>query len=55
MTQEKIINIFETMIEYNLIDPVRAKYDKEYFVESIRRYIEAANITRSILHMSPLV
>jgi hypothetical protein len=55
MTQEKVIDIIDTMIEYRLIDPVRALYDKEYLVESVCRYIEAANIAREIMHMPPLV
>lgn len=55
MTQEKVIDIIDTMIEYGLIDPVRALYDKEYLVESVCHYIEAAHIAREIMHMSPLV
>lgn len=55
MTQEKVIDIINTMIEYGLIDPVRALYDKKYLVESVLQYIEAANLAREIMHMSPLV
>jgi len=55
MTEEKIIDIIDTMIEYQLIDPVRALYDKEYLVESVCHYIEAANVAREIMHMPPLV
>lgn len=55
MTQEKVIDVIDTMIEYKLIDPVRALYDREYLVESVSQYIKAANIAREIMHMSPLV
>jgi len=55
MTEEKIIDIIDTMIEYRLLDPVCALYDKEYLVESVLRYIEAANVAREIMHMPPLV
>ena len=54
MTQEKIIDIIDTMVEYRLIDPVRALYDKKYLVESVLLYIEAANIAREMMHMEPL-
>ena len=55
MTQEKVIEIIDTMLEYGLIDPVRASTDQEYLVESVLMYIESANIARKIMHMSPLV
>ena len=55
MTREKVIDIIDTMLEYGLIDPVRALTDQEYLVESILMYIESANMARKMMHMSPLV
>ena len=55
MTEEKIIDIIDTMIEYGLLDPTRALYDKKYLVESVLQYIEAANVAREIMNMPPLV
>ena len=55
MTEEKIIDIIDAMVEYGLLDSSRAVYDMDYLVESVLRYIEAANIAREIMHMSPLV
>lgn len=55
MTKEKVIDIIDTMLEYGLIDPVRALIDQKYLVESVLMYIESANTAREIMHMSPLV
>lgn len=55
MTREKVIDIIDTMLEYGLIDPVRALTDQEYLVESILIYIKSANMARKMMHMSPLV
>lgn len=55
MIKDKIKDIIETMIEYNLIDSKRAMIDEDYLVESVFMYIEAANKAREIMHMDPLV
>ena len=52
---EKVIrNIIITLIKSRLEDPVRLITDKAYATEQVMTYIQAANITREILHMSKL-
>lgn len=52
---EKVIrNIMITLIKSGLADPVRLIADKTYATEQIMTYIQAANITREILHMPKL-
>lgn len=52
---EKVIrNIMITLIKSRLADPVRLITDKAYATEQIMTYIQAANITREILHMPKL-
>jgi hypothetical protein len=55
MTEAKFRDIVETMIEYKLIDPVRAMIDREYLTERFWTYVEAANIARSMMHMEPIM
>lgn len=43
-----------TLIVEGLPDPVRIRFDADYCAESVAQYIEAANITRSVLKM-PLI
>ena len=52
---EKVIrNIMMALIKSGLADPVRLIADKTYATEQIMTYIQAANITREILHMPKL-
>lgn len=52
---EKVIrNIIITLIKSRLADPVRLITDKAYATEQVMTYIQAANITREILHMPKL-
>ena len=52
---EKVIrNIMIALIKSGLADPVRLIADKTYATEQIMTYIQAANITREILHMPKL-
>lgn len=52
---EKVIrNIIITLIKSRLADPVRLITDKIYATEQIMIYIQAANITREMLHMPKL-
>ena len=52
---EKVIrNIIITLIKSRLADPVRFITDKAYATEQVMTYIQAANITREILHMPKL-
>ena len=52
---EKVIrNIIIALIKSGLADPVRLITDKTYATEQIMTYIQAANITREILHMPKL-
>ena len=52
---EKVIrNIMIALIKSGLADPVRLITDKTYATEQIMTYIQAANITREILHMPKL-
>lgn len=52
---EKVIrNIIITLIKSRLADPVRLITDKIYATEQIMTYIQAANITREMLHMPKL-
>lgn len=54
MTEWKIKDIISTMLEEGLLDYNRAKHDINYLVDSIKQYIEIANMVRSDLHM-PLI
>ncbi len=54
MTEEKILDIIDTMVEYNMIDLARAQRDSDYLVEQVALYIKSANIAREMLHM-PLI
>jgi len=54
MTEEKMLDIIVTMVEYGMLDISRAMRDTTYLVESINMYIEAANVAREMMHMSPL-
>ena len=52
---EKVIrNIIIALIKSGLVDPVRLITDKVYATEQIMAYIQAANITREMLHMPEL-
>ena len=62
MTQEEVIkhnekvirNIIIALIKSRLADPVRLITDKAYATEQIMTYIQAANITREMLHLPKL-
>lgn len=49
-----IKNIIIALIKNGLADPARLIIDKEYTIEQVKTYIQAANITREILHMPAL-
>lgn len=49
-----IKNIIIALIKSGLVDPTRLIIDKEYTIEQVKTYIQAANITREILHMPAL-
>ena len=52
---ERVIrNVMMALIENRLADPVRLITDKTYAIEQIMTYIQAANITREILHLPKL-
>lgn len=52
---EKVIrNIMTALIKSRLADPVRLITDKAYASEQVITYIQAANITREMLHMPKL-
>ena len=52
---EKVIrNIMIALIKNGLADPVRLITDKVYATEQVMTYIQAANITREMLHMPKL-
>ena len=52
---EKVIrNIMIALIKSGLADPVRLITDKAYATEQIMTYIQAANITREMLHLPKL-
>ena len=55
MTEAKFRDIIETMIEYKMLDPVKALMDREYLTERFWMYVEAANIAREIMHIEPLM
>ena len=52
--REKIVEIVHTLIVEGLADPLRISIDTHYAAAAVAQYIEAANITRSMLHM-PLI
>lgn len=49
-----IRNVMIALINRRLADPVRLIADKEYAIEHVKTYIQAANITREMLHMPAL-
>ena len=49
-----IKNVMMALINRKLVDPVRLIVDKEYAIEQVKAYIQAANITREMLHMPAL-
>lgn len=49
-----IKNIIIALIKSGLVDPARLIIDKEYTIEQVKTYIQAANITREMLHMPTL-
>ena len=49
-----IRNVIMALIKNGLADPVRLITDREYAIEQVKFYIQAANITREILHMPAL-
>ena len=52
---ERVIkNVMIALVENKLADPVRLITDKVYAIEQIKNYIQAANITREMLHMPEL-
>ncbi len=52
---EKVIrNVTMALIENGLADPVRLIADKAYAIDQIMTYIQAANITREMLHLPKL-
>ena len=52
---EKVIrNVTVALIENELADPVQLITDKTYAIEQIMTYIQAANITREMLHLPKL-
>ena len=52
---EKVIrNIMIALIKSGLADPVRLITDKVCATEQVMTYIQAANITREMLHMPKL-
>lgn len=52
---EKVIrNVMMALVENRLADPVRLITDKAYATEQIMTYIQAANITREMLHLPKL-
>lgn len=52
---ERVIrNVMIALIENRLADPVQLITDKTYAIEQIMTYIQAANITREMLHLPKL-
>lgn len=52
---ERVVrNVTIALIENELADPVRLITDKTYAIEQIMTYIQAANITREMLHLPKL-
>lgn len=52
---ERVIrNVMIALIENKLADPVQLITDKTYAIEQIMTYIQAANITKEILHLPKL-
>ena len=52
---ERVIrNVMMALIENRLADPVQLITDKTYAIEQIMTYIQAANITREMLHLPKL-
>lgn len=52
---ERVIkNVMMALIENKLADPVQLITDKTYAIKQIMTYIQAANITREMLHLPKL-
>lgn len=42
--EQKIHDIIETMVEWNLMDPKRALLDKQYLIECVSNYLAAKKV-----------
>lgn len=52
---ERVIrNVMTALIKNRLVDPVRLIIDRDYAIEHVKTYIQAANITREMLHIPVL-
>ena len=52
---EKVIrNVMMALINRGLADPVRLIADRDYAIEQVKTYLQAANITREMLHIPAL-
>ena len=52
---EKVIrNVMMALINRGLADPARLIADRDYAIEQVKIYLQAANITREMLHMPAL-
>jgi hypothetical protein len=50
--QEKIADIIDVLIEWKMIDPIQALYDKEYLAYAVKLYIESAKKAEEIMRLS---
>ena len=52
---ERVIrNVMMALINRGLADPVRLIADRDYAIEQVKTYLQAANITREMLYMPAL-
>ncbi len=54
ISEQKLRDIIETMVAWNLIDAKRALIDKKYLKEKVEDYSKAANMARNMMNMPPL-
>ena len=53
---DKVIReIINALVDFRLADPYDLIINRQYVLELIGIYLEAANIARSMMHMEPLV
>lgn len=53
---DKVIReVINALVDFRLADPYDLIINRQYALEQIGIYLEAANIARSMMHMEPLV
>lgn len=54
MTEEKFIDIVNTMVDIGVLNPAKAMLDNKYFQEQFWSYVNATNTVRKWLNIEPI-